>query len=662
MGTGSGNNNTQLLGIPQSSNTSPDDSAVYTDVSFDHISQMLMNDNITIDDFFDDSFNGAPCRDETEKSFYEMLENNYLPLPIYSQSESNLSSLGIASTAHQNVDKCNSEATTSDGVIDYNWPYDYSEYHLPLEFSNQSYNGVTNSNIVGDGYDGFSNLFLQNSPPLRFNSGLEEANKFLPSDVNLVMDDFTPSVVKSNEVNKVRKTPHSNVLDLNYGRSVKQSIVLSDENVRSKMLDEVLLCYGGKFSEALDAIRERLHHATLANSKNKKKRGKRQSKEEEIIDLSSLLIQCAHTITTGDQSGTYSLLQQIRKHSSHLGSGSQRLAHYFANGLEARLAGNGSEIYSSYGISRRSTSDFLKGYRLYLAACPFKNISRFFSNQTILDLCENATSVHIVDFGINFGFQWPSLIQRFSARPGGPPKVRITGIDVPQPGFRPDERIQETGLRLIDYASSFNVPFEYNAIASKWEDVEIEVLDLRENEVLIVNCLYQMRWLADETLVVDPNTKSPRNVVLEKIRKMKPCIFIHGIVNGSYGAPFFMTRFREAMYHFSALFDLLETTVPREDEQRELIEREVFGREALNVIACEGMERVERPETYKQWQVRNMRAGFVQHPINRNMMKKARDKVKSFYHKDFDVDENGRWLLQGWKGRTVYALSSWKPN
>ncbi|KAJ0962373.1 hypothetical protein J5N97_030201 [Dioscorea zingiberensis] len=96
---------------------------------------------------------------------------------------------------------------------------------------------------------------------------------------------------------------------------------------------------------------------------------------------------------------------------------------------------------------------------------------------------------------------------------------------------------------------------------------------------------------------------------------------------------------------------MLDTTVPREDAQRLLIERDLFGREALNVISCEGSERVERPETYKQWQVRNLRAGFEQMPLDPDIMKRAKDRVKSNYHKDFVIDEDSRWMLQGWKGR-----------
>nr|GMC96001.1 Scarecrow-like protein 14 [Ipomoea batatas] len=173
-----------------------------------------------------------------------------------------------------------------------------------------------------------------------------------------------------------------------------------------------------------------------------------------------------------------------------------------------------------------------------------------------MNLAQSATSVHVIDFGILYGFQWPCFIQRLSSRKGGPPRLRITGIDLPQPGFRPAERVEETGKRLANYAERFNVPFEFNAIAKKWETIKIEDIKINKDEVLV--------------------------------------------------------------------------------------------------------ERVERPETYKQWHVRNMRAGFLPLPLNKEIMKMSRDRAK-VYNKDFVIDEDGEWLLQGWKGRIVYALSSWRP-
>ncbi|KAG5106450.1 hypothetical protein JHK82_043420 [Glycine max] len=338
------------------------------------------------------------------------------------------------------------------------------------------------------------------------------------------------------------------------------------------------------------------------------------------------------------------------------GDGNQRLAHIFADGLEARLAGTGSQIYKGLVSKRTSAADFLKAYHLYLAACPFRKMTAFISNVTIRKSSANSPRLHIIDFGILYGFQWPTLIQRLSLA-GGAPKLRITGIDFPQPGFRPAERIVETGCRLAAYAESFKVEFEYNAIAKKWETIQLEELKIDRDEYLVVTCFYRCKNVLDESVVVD----SPRNKFLSLIRKVNPNIFIHGITNGAFNAPFFVTRFREALFHYSSLFDMLETIVPREEWERMLIEKEIFGREALNVIACEGCERVERPETYRQWQARILRAGFLQQPFEREIVKRAIEKVTTSYHKDFVIDEDSQWLLQGWKGRIIYALSCWKP-
>jgi len=42
-------------------------------------------------------------------------------------------------------------------------------------------------------------------------------------------------------------------------------------------------------------------------------------------------------------------------------------------------------------------------------------------------------------------------------------------------------------------------------------------------------------------------------------------------------------------------------------------------------------------------------------------VKVTRDVVGQ-YHKDFVVGEDDQWLLLGWKGRILKAISTWKPN
>ncbi|CAH9129162.1 unnamed protein product [Cuscuta epithymum] len=295
-----------------------------------------------------------------------------------------------------------------------------------------------------------------------------------------------------------------------------------------------------------------------------------------------------------------------------------------------------------------SAVDYLNAYQVCITACPFKRMSNIFANKSIAKQTSEASKIHIIAFGILYGFQWPCIIHGISLRPGGHPQLRITRIDFPHPGFWPAERVEETGHRLEKFARRFNVPFEYNAIAAnKWETITPKDLKIDPDETLVVNCLYRLKNVSDETEAGEDT--SPRDYVLKLIKKLNPKFFVHGVVNAMYNAPFFTTRFWESYFHFSAMFDMFHATMPHEDEGRMMVEQEVMGREVLNVIACEGKGRVERPETYRQWQVRNQRAGFKMLGLNQEIMKEMKAKVKMGYHKDFSVDQNGEWMLQSWK-------------
>ncbi|KAG8078455.1 hypothetical protein GUJ93_ZPchr0007g2997 [Zizania palustris] len=592
------------------------------------------------------------------------------------------------------------------------WPYDPTEFYqlqanpVPENLLSQSSSFASSNGssvTFSDGFEsllspagvmpdsGLNDFVVQSQQAMQFRRGLEEASRFLPVESKLVIDvdklysedeerRFMGEVKQEKKLVKVKtettdveaevqrgkgkKHFYGDDLDAVEGKCLKHSAqgIDTDHLVR-EMMDKVLLCNGETCSKGVKELREALQHDVAKHSgsghdkgsSHGKGRGKKQAKKE-VVDLETLLIHCAQSVATDDRRGATELLKQIRQHADAKGDGDQRLAHCFANGLEARLAGTGSHIYKTYTITRLPCTVVLKAYQLYLAACPFKKISHYFANQTIINAVEKAKKVHIVDYGIYYGFQWPCLIQRLSNRAGGPPKLRIIGIDTPQPGFRPAERIEETGIYLSDYAKTFNVPFEFQAIASRFEAVRMEDLHIEDDEILIVNCMFRFKTLMDESVVAE----SPRNMALKTIRKMNPHLFIHGVVNGSYNAPFFVTRFREALFHYSAIFDMLETNIPKDNEQRLLIESALFSREAINVISCEGLERMERPETYKQWQVRNQRSGLKQLPLNQDIMKRARAKVRC-YHKDFITDDDNGWLLQGWKGRILFALSTWKP-
>ena len=172
-----------------------------------------------------------------------------------------------------------------------------------------------------------------------------------------------------------------------------------------------------------------------------------------------------------------------------------------------------------------------------------------------------------------------------------------------------------------------------------------------------MNCMFRMKNPGLETDIVN----GARDKVLKTIRRMNPKIFISGTVNGLLSSPFFIQRFKEAMLHYSSIFDMLDANVPRDNEARKMIERILFRRDALNIIACEHAERT-RAKSYRQWQARFLKAGFQQLLVGPAILKKIVQKKNSLYHEEFFAVEDCSRLLQGWEGGVIYAIANWKPD
>ncbi|RVX13713.1 Scarecrow-like protein 33 [Vitis vinifera] len=536
----------------------------FSDIALKYLSQILMEEDL---EEKTGMFKESLALEATEKLFHDIIGETYPP-----PGEENC---GNHPSENDSIDfsTCNSNDTRDGNLVEPGRNYDESP-HIASQSTSHSFSSSSSPNIVLDGFVNVPmstlkvpNIFNDRKSVLQFRRGFEEASKFLQNRSDLSVDSAnhnTGLLVPNNVMNKVEKK-HGGEHFTDGSRERRRLIEIWNMHMKLPFVNPF-----------------KMKQARLCSR---------------MVNQKDLMLESPE-VSAGKQ------LQQIRQHASPMGDGMQRLAHYFANALEARLDGSGSQICKAV-ITKPSA--------------------------------EKAERLHIIDFGVLYGFSWPSLIQRLSTRPGGPPKLRITGIDFPEPGFRPAQR--------------------FNAIAQKFETVQVGDLKIGSEEVVIVRCRYRFKNLLDETVVAE----SPRNIVLNLIRKMNPDIFIHAVVNAACDAPFFMTRFREALFHYSALFDMLENNVPRNILERVVIEREVFGREIMNMIACEGPERIERPETYKQWQIRNERAGFRQLPLDQEIVNIAKERVKSCYHKDFMIDEDGQWLRQGWKGRIIFAITSWKP-
>jgi GRAS domain family len=511
--------------------------------------------------------------------------------------------------------------------------------------------------------DQTSILPIQSFTAKQIQKGIDEAKKFLPNIGEFFINQASSGSIDDTDcLLRTNNYPSYTDMDQLGGRALKQIATYSDEPIRNENFDKVLLLDGQKYIEEDASLRKIMQKEMRDRSQQSQDKVSKYAMEksknptiDEPMDLQSLLLNCAQAISANDHSKANELIYKINKQSSPTGDWSQRLAHYFVDGLQARLDGT-AEVYNKISYERLTAIEALKGYRMYLAISPCRRGIVYYANQTILNnISKHTQKVHIINYGNRGGFQWPAFFEHFSNWEGTPPKIRITIVEVPEPGFRPRWRIDLIGQRLADYAKSFNVPFEYEGIVSKWENIKVEDLKIANDEVVIVSCIVHSERLSDEAIGKD----SPRDIFLNTIKKIKPRVFIHVVFNGSYNSPFFPSRFRSALSFYSSLFEMLDCNLPRDNPERLIIERHLMAA-AINAIAFEGPDRVERPETYRQWHARKLRAGLVPLPVDSMIKKNFKKFVREHYHKDFVFDDDIGWILVGWKGRILYALSTWK--
>ncbi|KAK3136832.1 hypothetical protein QOZ80_5BG0443140 [Eleusine coracana subsp. coracana] len=437
------------------------------DMVLPYISRMLMEDDIE-DKFFYD-YPDNPSLLQAQQPFLDILSNSDDTTTTSgggggpSPTSSDCASFPAASTA--------AAATFAAPPLT---PAAVNSYTSPFELDPAAFFGN------GANSDLMSSAFLK---------GMEEANKFLPTENKLLIDLDAPSYtasavheekpaarsalapappaapavalsVKEEALDvspgsgggsgRGRKNPYEDhELEMEGGRSSKQSAVQGEDDATRDMLYQVMMPSPESCMLQMQKLRIAMQEEAAKNEAvgNGKAKGNRRGGRE-VVDLRTLLIHCAQAVATDDRRSATELLKQIKQHASPQGDGTQRLAHCFAEGLQARLAGTGSMVYQSLMAKRTSAVALLQAYQLYMAAICFKKVAFIFSNNTIYNASLGKKKIHIVDYGIHYGFQWPCFLRRIADREGGPPEVRITGIDLPQPGFRPTERIEETGRRL----------------------------------------------------------------------------------------------------------------------------------------------------------------------------------------------------------------------
>ncbi|KAA8523753.1 hypothetical protein F0562_010176 [Nyssa sinensis] len=303
-------------------------------------------------------------------------------------------------------------------------------------------------------------------------------------------------------------------------------------------------------------------------------------------NLKHLLIACARALCENKLDDFEKLIEKARSAVSISGEPIQRLGAYLVEGLAARKEASGTNIYQTLRCREPEGKDLLSYMHILYEICPYLKFGYMAANGAIAEACRTEDRVHIIDFQIAQGTQWMTLLQALAARP--------------------------IGRRLKAISEKFKIPVEFHAVPVFAPDITKDMLDVRHGEALAVNFPLQLHHTPDES--VDVN--NPRDELLRMVKSLSPKVVTLVERESNINTAPFFPRFLETLEFYTAMFESIDVTLPRDRKESINVEQHCLARDIVNIIACEGKERVERHELFGKWKSRLTMAGFRQYPLS----------------------------------------------
>ncbi|KAL4358518.1 hypothetical protein S83_030494 [Arachis hypogaea] len=392
------------------------------------------------------------------------------------------------------------------------------------------------------------------------------------------------------------------------------------------------------------------------------------------LPLIHLLLSTATAVDGNNFAAALNNLTDLYQSVSLTGDSVERVVAYFSDGLTARLLTRNSPFYDMIMEEPTSEEEFRAFTDLYRVS-PYFQFAHFTANQAILEAFEreedrNNRSIHVIDFDVSYGFQWPSLIQSLSEKATSTSRIflRVTGFG------KNLKELQETESRLVSFSKGFsNLVFEFQGLLRG-----SRVINLRKkkNETVAVNLVSYLNTLSCFTKISD---------TLGFVHSLSPSIVVLVEQEGSRTPTrTFLSRFTDSLHYFAAMFDSLDDCLPLESAERLRIEKKLLGKEIKNMLNnyennnigdCAKYERMEA------WKARMENHGFVGNKISSKAMIQAKLLLKMRTHycpmqfeEEDDSDgggggggfrvserDEGRAVSLGWQNRFLLTVSAWQP-
>ncbi|KAL6174636.1 hypothetical protein ACLB2K_051282 [Fragaria x ananassa] len=378
--------------------------------------------------------------------------------------------------------------------------------------------------------------------------------------------------------------------------------------------------------------------------------------EQQGFELLSLLSACIEAIGMKNFAAINHFIAKLGELASPKGSAISRLTAYYTEALALRVTRLWPHVFQISPPREFDRGDDESGtaLRLLNQVSPIPKFLHFTSNEILLRAFEGKDRVHIIDFDIKLGLQWPSLFQSLASRTNPPSHVRITGVGESK------QELNETGDRLAGFAGALNLPFEFHPVVDRLEDVRLWMLHVKEQESVAVNCAFQLHKTLYDT------TGGAFRDFLGLIRSTNPTIVLMAEQEAEHNEPRLEARVSNSLRYYSAIFDLIGSSLPLDSPARIKVE-DTVAREIRNIVACEGSDRLERHEGFEKWRMLMEQGGFRCNGITDREFLQSQFLLKMYECENYSVMKEGQRhegaaaLTLSWMDQPLYTVSAWTP-
>lgn len=377
--------------------------------------------------------------------------------------------------------------------------------------------------------------------------------------------------------------------------------------------------------------------------------------QDELMEensLSDLLLTGADAVEAGDSSLALAVLSKL--HGLLAGtcenaatSSFGRLAYHFAQGLQSRISGARSPCYPPDPLQ----SGIMSAHQMIQELSPYVKFAHFTANQAILDATISDTDIHVIDFNLGEGIQWPSLMSDL-ARLGGK-SLHLTAI-ITDAGYS-DDTHQAAARRLSEFAESLNLPFQYNSLCVRHEE-DLDDFSRNCGGSVVVSC--------DTTNLCYRSGSKLQMLLLGCVRKLQPksvVVIEEELVRigkeACLSQASFVEFFFEALHHFTTVFESLSSCFSSGNNRAclRLVEKDMVGPKIQDFVGQYGAVAPEAaagaPKALE---------GFTSCELSACNIAQARMLVGLFNRGFGTTHEKGRLQLC-WKSRPLISVSVWTP-